>query len=1076
MKSLIGSIIGRCGALGSRRGAHAARRAGGTELFERFEPRTLLATFTVTSLADAGAGSLRQAIADANGAAGADVVEFSVAGTITLTGGELLITESLAINGPGAGSLSVSGNDASRVMRFSAGTSSLDGLTITGGNAFSGGGIVNDGTLTVTDAVISGNSATTGGGAGIENNGTLTVTGSTISGNDAGIGDGGGIRNAGTLTVSGSTISGNVAVNGGGIAAFGASMAVTNSTLSGNTASIGGAAIINFNVATVRNTTIAGNVASSCISNSGTLTMTSTIVAGTAANMVGTYAVGSSNNLIQVSANAGGLTNGVNGNIIGSDPLLGALADNGGPVMTMALQAGSPAIDAGANPDSLTTDSRGAGFVRVRGAAIDIGSFESNASPTIASLTAAPSSVTRGQGFTLTANTVADADGTVSRVDFYRDLNGNGAADGGELVGSDTVSGDGFSLVVASTAGYPLGGTQFLAIAVDNDGASSAVSLTSVTVANALPTIASLTPSASTAARGQSVTLTANTVADSDGTVARVDFYRDINGNGAADGGELLGSDSTSGDGFSLGVGSTVGFPLGSTQFLAIAVDSDGGSSVISTAAVTFTDALPTIGSLSASAPAIVHGQSLVLTANTVADADGTVTQVNFYRDANTNGVADTGELIGSDADPAGGYTLTVDTTALAYGSVQFLAVAVDNDSGAGAAVSAAVGIVHPFGSAPGQLLGASAGATGNLNVTTQNGAGTPIVLQQAAGASTWTASDLQAKTGCPEVTGEVVSWVDPKDGRTYAAANSVDGLLLFTNTTESTWTFRNLSTEVAGIPAITGNLTVFTSTDSLVNIAGTAASGDLIRWQQTGASTGGNYAWTAGNLADDLRAQSLTVPQFTGRITSFVTPWNALNVVGLDAAGQIQAVWWHQSLNTGGKWTTNNLSAEYGAPPLTGGLTVWLTSWSAINIAGTDTDGKLSATWWVPNYNDNHWQTDNLTDEFGGPLLQANSMSSWVTSWGAMNIAGREADGTTSVYWWVPGYNNNQWQVAFFRDILPGATLTTGPVTGLTAPGGDYSMSILSTSAAGDIIRYWWSPTSNVWAEQNLTQTAVAI
>ncbi|GMV27601.1 MAG: hypothetical protein AMXMBFR58_36320 [Phycisphaerae bacterium] len=92
------------------------------------------------------------------------------------------------------------------------------------------------------------------------------------------------------------------------------------------------------------------------------------------------------------------------------------------------------------------------------------------------------------------------------------------------------------------------------------------------------------------------------------------------------------------------------------------------------------------------------------------------------------------------------------------------------------------------------------------------------------------------------------------------------------------------------------------------------------------------------------------------------------------------------------------------------------------------------------------------------------------------MNIAGRESDGTISVYWWVPGVNNNPWNIEKFREEVPGATLTSGPITGITALSGGFSMSILSTSKSGDVMRLWWTPATNTWAERNLTQTAVPI
>ncbi|MCC6427766.1 MAG: VCBS repeat-containing protein [Phycisphaerales bacterium] len=375
---------------------------------------------------------------------------------------------------------------------------------------------------------------------------------------------------------------------------------------------------------------------------------------------------------------------------------------------------------------------------------------------------------------------------------------------------------------------------------------------------------------------------------------------------------------------------------------------------------------------------------------------------------------------------------------------------------------------------APAQVLGASAAPGGGLNMTFRNVNTAGVVMQQEGGQAGWAAVDLQAATGCPEIKGNVVTWVGPIDGVSYAAAVSDYGLAMFTAQNGGGWTYRNLSSEVTGSALIAGNLTTFTSVDGIVSIAGISSVGDVIQFSQVSP---GSYAWTAANRGDDLRAQGLTPPKFAGQITSFVTSWNALNVVGLDASGQIQAVWWHHTLDTGGKWTTSNLSEQTGAPQLTGGLTVWLTSWNAINIAGADADGNLSTTWWVAGYNGDRWQTSDLTSVVpgGGPKLQASSMTSWVTPWGAMNIAGRESDGSITAYWWVPTASGGDaiWHVS--RLSATGDTPTTGPVTAITALGGDSSMSILGTSANGDVIRQWWSPATNVWAQQNLTQIAVS-
>src|SRR5438094_630357 len=90
-------------------------------LLEVLEDRTVPST--VTNLADSGSGSLRDAIVAANAHPGADTIDFApgLQGTIALTSGELLITESVAIHGPGASRLAVSGNDASRVFEIASG-------------------------------------------------------------------------------------------------------------------------------------------------------------------------------------------------------------------------------------------------------------------------------------------------------------------------------------------------------------------------------------------------------------------------------------------------------------------------------------------------------------------------------------------------------------------------------------------------------------------------------------------------------------------------------------------------------------------------------------------------------------------------------------------------------------------------------------------------------------------------------------------------------------------------------------------------------------------------------------------
>src|SRR5262249_28039849 len=147
-------------------------------------------TYIVTNIQDAGPGSLRDAIAQANSHMGPDMVIFQagLTGSIGLTSGELSVIDDVMITGPGANILTVSANNRSRVFNFNKGRSSLSGLTVTGGvNSESHGAgiyVAMYAALTVTNSMISGNTeAANGVGGGIANDGVLSLSNSTISGN-----------------------------------------------------------------------------------------------------------------------------------------------------------------------------------------------------------------------------------------------------------------------------------------------------------------------------------------------------------------------------------------------------------------------------------------------------------------------------------------------------------------------------------------------------------------------------------------------------------------------------------------------------------------------------------------------------------------------------------------------------------------------------------------------------------------------------------------------------------------------------------------------------------------------------
>ncbi|MBW4654109.1 MAG: DUF4347 domain-containing protein [Kaiparowitsia implicata GSE-PSE-MK54-09C] len=383
-----------------------------------------LATFTVINTNDNGAGSLRQAIASANAAAGDDIITFAGAtftdatpDTITLTSGQLVITSNITIDGTGANSLTISGNNASRVFFIGSGSVvNLNNLTIANGNAGTGfgGGIDNRGTLTLNAVAIRNSSAGTGGG--LFSFGTTIINNSTISGNTATTTNGGGgiFNVSNTLTVTNSTISGNTGTVGGGIRVLSSTANLTNVTITNNTATSSGGGILNSGTVNLRNSIIAGNNHA-----------TSPDVQGFFNNP--------SHNLIGRSNGSSGFVNGVNGNIVGTiaAPInsdLGALADNGGPTQTHALLPGSRAANAGNNTSVAATDQRGQ--ARIVGGTVDMGAVESNSLLPSLNLSSSTLSIAEGSSGSfviarganttgdLTVNLTIDGSSTTSATDY----------------------------------------------------------------------------------------------------------------------------------------------------------------------------------------------------------------------------------------------------------------------------------------------------------------------------------------------------------------------------------------------------------------------------------------------------------------------------------------------------------------------------------------------------------------------------------------------------------------------------------------------------------------------------------
>jgi hypothetical protein len=426
--------------------------------------------FHVTSNADFGAGTLRDAIDQANANAGPDEITFAEAlGTITVTG-QMEISDTLTITGPAGGQV-ISGDGQTRILAVTTEDTPLtlenlvltDGLTTaTGQSPFCGETDGNGGALcsnsavhlsrvTIQNSRTQGSNAD-GGGARLFVGGTITdsiIRNNRVEGTST---DGGGLRAGGELIVHNTLIEGNQTLGGGGSWGGGLVMhsgttfnmtdsavinnsssggsgglrvsrtLMENSVVSGNSAQVGGGMSIDltFSLAgnpgapVIRNSTISDNRDLDPDATFGgglraifyqidyVLRLESVIVAGNTGpagnfNMTGAT-LNPGQDTAQVTVDVvhslfGDDSAEINGqnlnNVFSDNPRLRPLADLGCAVPAgatgteqcvpvHAFMAGSPAVNAGSNPEGLEFDQRGPGFPRVNDGQADIGSYESN--------------------------------------------------------------------------------------------------------------------------------------------------------------------------------------------------------------------------------------------------------------------------------------------------------------------------------------------------------------------------------------------------------------------------------------------------------------------------------------------------------------------------------------------------------------------------------------------------------------------------------------------------------------------------------------------------------------------------
>lgn len=380
-------------------------------------------TYPVSNLNDSGAGSLRQAITDANAHAGSDTISFAVSGTITLASSLPNITDSLTINGTGQ-SVTVSGNDLYPVFYVASGKSlTLTRFNIENANSPTSGGavFVYYGTLIISYSSISENHAANYGGAIYVTSGSVNVSNSTFRANSADDGGGAIKTYSSTLAVSNTTFINNSTLSGGGAIYndHSSTLTLSNSTFSGNSASWGGGIANTTSTLIVLSSTFSGN---STVTGgggirfgSGSLILKNSILANTSGgtDCAADVAIGTNtNNLIESN-------NGCGTPVSSADPMLGTLANNGGSNRTFALLPGSPAIDTGDDASCTASPVAGLdqrGVARIYGTHCDIGSYELKTGRLTEHSIGADDGWILESGETTNAGGTLDADGTVFRL------------------------------------------------------------------------------------------------------------------------------------------------------------------------------------------------------------------------------------------------------------------------------------------------------------------------------------------------------------------------------------------------------------------------------------------------------------------------------------------------------------------------------------------------------------------------------------------------------------------------------------------------------------------------------------
>ncbi len=315
------------------------------------------------------------------------------------------------------------------------------------------------------------------------------------------------------------------------------------------------------------------------------------------------------------------------------------------------------------------------------------------------------------------------------------------------------------------------------------------------------------------------------------------------------------------------------------------------------------------------------------------------------------------------------------------------------------------------------------------------NAFGQVIYIRRAEESAAWEIEELAVPEGA--VVYDIGLWSNG------AALATSAGLIKMIRSANGSWDAVNLTTTLSGASGIGRSLRVMTSLDRYIILAGVNAANQVVIYGSNAPEPDKNTAWSFDNIsATVLGTFGLPDPNLQGEIITYVTPWNGLNIAGINAATQPVSFWTAPGISG---WRFTNLADAQEDPALAVGfsrLAVNVTPWGGVSLTNADT--ALRTVWWAPALG-GLWKFASLSEVVTSapkPQLVASSVVGFATTWGGQNIAGVDSSGHLWVYWWSP--ESNKWTATSLQSAVTGlGDRVFTPRVVAYATGGQYPMGV---------------------------------